>query len=196
MYEQVKIWKLKRSEWLNKINDISDKFYKKYEPYIKEGTWTDSDYLTDNEYYWAAVSVLADSCKPQLTYNISVIDLSSLDEDYTFELADTTFIEDIDFFGINEKTGLPNRQKVLISAINYNLDNPQQNSIEVQNYTSAFEDLFESITASVQSLSFNENTYKRAANFTATKYISKESLQGTLFEGDLTLINTMMIISL
>lgn len=190
MYEQVKIWKLKRSEWLNKINDISDKFYKKYEPYIKEGTWTDSDYLTDNEYYWAAVSVLADSCKPQLTYNISVIDLSSLGEDYTFELADTTFIEDIDFFGINEKTGLPNRQKVLISAIDYNLDNPQQNSIEVQNYTSAFEDLFESITASVQSLSFNENTYKRAANFTATKYISKESLQGTLFEGDLTLINT------
>lgn len=190
MYEQVKIWKLQRSEWLNKINDISDKFYKKYEPYIKEGTWTDSDYLTDNEYYWAAVSVLADSCKPQLTYNISVIDLSTLDEDYTFDLADTTFIEDIDFFGINEKTGLPNRQKVLVSAINYNLDSPQENSIEVQNYTSAFEDLFESITASVQSLSFNENTYKRAANFSATKYISKESLQGTLFEGDLTLINT------
>lgn len=190
MYDQVKHWKLQRSEWLNKINNVSDTFYKKYEPYIKEGTWTDSNYLTDNEYYWAAVSVLEDSSKPKITYNISVIDLSAIDEDYTFELADTTFIEDIDFFGINNKTGLPNRQKVLISAITYDLDIPMQNSIEVQNYTTAFEDLFQSITATVQSLTFNENTYKRSANFNATKYISKESLQGTLFEGDLTLIET------
>lgn len=190
MYDQVKQWKLKRSEWLNKINDISDKFYKKYEPYIKEGTWTDNNYLTSNEYYWAAVNVLKDSCKPKISYNITVIDLSSIDGDYTFNLGDTTFIEDIDFFGINKKTGLPNRQKVMISSITYDLDIPMNNSITVQNYTSSFEDLFESISATVQSLTFNENTYKRSANFNATKYISKESLQGTLFEGDLTLLNS------
>jgi hypothetical protein len=45
-----------------------------------------------------------------------------LDEDYVFELADTTFVEDIDFFGINPITGLPNRQKVLINEITYDLD--------------------------------------------------------------------------
>lgn len=190
LYDQVKEWKKRRAVWLNKINDISDTFYKKYEPYIKEGTWTDEDYLTDNEYYWAAVQVLADSCKPKLTYNIEVTDLSPLDEDYKFELGDTTYIEDIDFFDINKKTGLPNKEKVLISAITYNLDQPQSNSLTVQNYTSSFDDLFQAITASVQSLTFNENMYKRASNFTATKYISKESLQGTLFDGDLTLMQT------
>lgn len=192
LYNQVKHWKLERAKVLNKINEISDKFYKIYEPYIKEGTWTDSNYLTDNEYYWAAEDVLEDSCKPKLTYNINVIDISPLVEysdDYKFDLGDTTYLEDIDFFGVNEKTGLPNRQKVIISEITYSLDKPQENSITVQNYTSAFDDLFESISASVQSLTYNENTYKRSSNFTAKQYIQTDSLQGTLDMGDLTLID-------
>lgn len=192
LYNQVKHWKLERAKVLNKINEISDKFYKIYEPYIKEGTWTDSNYLTDNEYYWAAEDVLEDSCKPKLTYNINVIDISPLveySEDYKFDLGDTTYLEDIDFFGVNEKTGLPNRQKVIISEITYSLDKPQENSITVQNYTSAFDDLFESISASVQSLTYNENTYKRSSNFTAKQYIQTDSLQGTLDMGDLTLID-------
>nr|DAW49230.1 MAG TPA: minor structural protein [Caudoviricetes sp.] len=192
LYNQVKHWKLERAKVLNKINEISDKFYKIYEPYIKEGTWIDSNYLTDNEYYWAAEDVLEDSCKPKLTYNINVIDISPLVEysdDYKFDLGDTTYLEDIDFFGVNEKTGLPNRQKVIISEITYSLDKPQENSITVQNYTSAFDDLFESISASVQSLTYNENTYKRSSNFTAKQYIQTDSLQGTLDMGDLTLID-------
>jgi len=189
MKKQVNVWKKERAKWLNKINDISEIFYKKYEPFLKEGTWTDDNYLTDNEYYWAAVSVLNDSSQPKITYNISVIDLSTLDKDYNFDVADTSYVEDIDFFGISQKTGLPNKQKVLISSVTDDLDNPMNNSIEVKNYTSSFDELFESISASVQSLTFNENTYKRASNFTATKYISKEALQGTLFDGDITLVD-------
>ena len=110
-------------------------------------------------------------------------------DDYKFDLGDTTYLEDIDFFGVNEKTGLPNRQKVIISEITYSLDKPQENSITVQNYTSAFDDLFESISASVQSLTYNENTYKRSSNFTAKQYVQTDSLQGTLDMGDLTLID-------
>lgn len=188
--DQVKYWKLERSKWLNKINDIADKFYKKYEPYIKEGTWTDDNYLTDNEYFWAANNVLSDSCKPKVSYTVNVSDISTLDNDYLFDLSDTSFVEDIDIFGINQRTGLPNQQKVIISGIIEDLDNPTNNSLEIQNFTTSFDELFESISASVQSLTFNENTYKRAANFTATKYISKDSLQGTLFDGDLTLMDT------
>ena len=96
-------------------------------------------------------------------------------DDYKFDLGDTTYLEDIDFFGVNEKTGLPNRQKVIISEITYSLDKPQENSITVQNYTSAFDDLFESISASVQSLTYNENTYKRSSNFTAKQYIQTDN---------------------
>lgn len=192
LYNQVKYWKLQRARILNKINDLYETFYQKYEPFIKEGTWTDSNYLSDNAYYWAANSVIADSCKPQVSYSFSVIDISPLEEysdDYTFELADTTYLEDIDFFDINKKTGLPNRQKVMISEITYNLDEPSKNSITVQNYSSQFDDLFGAITASVQSLTFNENMYKRAANFTPQQYVQAEALQGTLDEGDLTLID-------
>ena len=193
IYNQIKYWKKERAKVLNKINDLASQFYKKYEPYIKEGTWTDSNYLTDNEYYWAACDVLNDSSKPKTSYNISVIDISPLKEfedDYTFDLGDTTYLEDIDFFGINQLTGLPNRQKVILFEIDEGLDDPSSNTINVQNYSTQFEDLFESITASVQSLTYNENTYKRASNFTAKQYVQKDSLQGTLSDGNLTLLDS------
>lgn len=192
LYDQVKYWKTEREKILNKINDVYSKFYKIYEPYIKEGTWTDSNYLTDNEYYWAAVSVLSDSCKPKVDYTFSVIDLSPIEiygEDYEFDLGDITYVQDIDFFGANPKTGLPNKEKVMISEMSYDLDQPKQNSIKVQNYSTQFDDLFESISASVQSLTFNENTYRRASNFTSQQYIQTDSLQGGLDQGNLTLID-------
>lgn len=189
---QVDEWKKQKAKYLKKINELSTEFYQKYEPYIKEGTWTDDNYLTDNEYYWAAESVLNDSCKPQITYDIKVLDISPIPEyqdDYTFDLADTTFIEDIDFFGINKHTGLPNRQKVILTAIEDDLDLPNNNSITIQNYTTSFDELFEQITASVQSLTFNENTYKRASNFTSLQAVDSESLQKTLDDGQLTLLD-------
>lgn len=191
-YLKIQDWKKERSQYLVQINKLSQSFYHNYEPFLKEGTWTDSNYLSDNTYYWGAKSVIQDGCKPKITYNISVIDLYNLPnhEDYKFNLGDTTYVEDIETFGVNQKTGLPNKIKVLISSITYNLDNPTSNSIGVQNYTTQFEDLFGQISASVQSLNFNENTYKRASNFTATKNVEGDSLQGALDENQLTLMDT------
>lgn len=189
-YNQIQLWKKERAKYLKRINELSLKFYRKYEPFLKEGTWSDSNYLSDNSYYFGAKEVAKQGAIPKVTYNISVVDLSTLDEDYTFNLADTTYIEDIETFGINAKTGLPNRLKVIISAITYDLDIPTQNSITIQNYTTQFEDLFQQISSSVQSLSFNENIYKRSSNFTSTQNIATNSLQGTLDENNLTLLNT------
>lgn len=189
-YLQIQEWKKERARYLKKINEISLAFYQKYEPYLKEGTWSDSNYLSDNSYYFGAKEVAKQGAIPKITYNISVVDLATLDEDYVFNIADTTYIEDIETFGINPKTGLPNRLKVIISGITYDLDVPMQNSIEIQNYTSQFEDLFQQVTASVQSLSFNENVYKRSSNFTSTQNVSGESLQGGLSENQLTLLET------
>lgn len=189
-YLQIQEWKKERARYLAKINEISLSFYQKYEPYLKEGVWSDSNYLTDNAYYFGAKEVAKESSLPKINYNISVIDLSVLDEDYNFKIADTTYIEDVDIFGINTKTGLPNRLKVIISGITYDLDIPTQNSIEIQNYSSQFEDLFQQINATVQSISFNENIYKRSSNFTPTQNVSGESLQGGLAENQLILLNT------
>lgn len=192
LYNEITYWKTEREKILNKINELYSIFSQKYEPYIKEGTYSESNYLTNDEYYWSGMSVLNDSCKPKVTYDINVIDISPLKGNkdiYDFDLADTTFIEDIDFFGINTHTGLSNRQKVLLSGTTDDLDDPSKNKFNVKNYTTAFEDLFSQISASVQSLTFNENIYKRASNFSAQKYISTDVLQSTLDLGDLTLIN-------
>lgn len=189
-YLQIQKWKKERAKYLNDINRISLNFYQKYEPFLKEGTWSDSNYLSDNSYYFGAKEVAKQGAIPKVSYNISVVDLDIFDEDYHFDIADTSYVEDIETFGINPKTGLPNRLKVLISGITYDLDIPTQNSIQIQNYTTQFEDLFQQVTASVQSLSFNENIYKRSSNFTATQNITGESLQGGLNDNQLTLIET------
>ena len=182
------------NSYLKQAKELTTEFNKKYEAFIKEGTWSDSNYLTDNEYYWGGVSVLSDSSKPQTSYGISVIDITKADinnaDIYEVDLADITYVEDEDFFGINKETGFANREKVLISEIDYSLDIPSGDRVSVQNYTTQFNDLFQQITASVQSLTYNENIYKRAQSFTSQHYIKTDSLQGTLNTGDLTLLNT------
>lgn len=192
--EQVQNLQKEANKLLKEITKITKQFNQKYESYLKEGTWSDQNYLTDNEYYWGSVSVLEDSSKPQVNYSINVIDITKSDDEnadmYDIDIGDITYVEDIDFFGINPITGLPNKEKVLISEIDYNLDIELNNNIGVQNYTTQFEDLFQQITASVQSLTYNENIYKRAQNFTAKHYVETDSLQGTLSKGNLTLLKT------
>ena len=192
-YNQLQMWKKERASYLKTINEISERFFKKYEPYLKEGTWSDSNYISDNAYYFGALDVAAQGAIPKVSYTISVVDLSSLPEysdDYIFNIADTSYVEDIGMFGINKRTGLPNRLKILISEITYDLDQPMKNSIKVQNFTTQFEDLFQQVTSSVQSLTYNENIYKRSSNFTSLQNIEKDSLQGTLDKNDLTLLDT------
>lgn len=193
-YLQIQQWKRQRASYLKLINQISTAFYKKYEPYLKEGTWSNSNYLSDNAYYFGALDVAADGAIPKVSYSISVIDLAPLSEEYEdiydFDLADTTYVEDIGMFGINKHTGFPNRLKVLISAVQEGLDDPSKDTISVQNFTTSFQDLFQQVTASVQSLTYNENIYKRSSNFTSLQNITNSSLQGALDTNDLTLLDT------
>ena len=90
------------------------------------------------------------SSRPQISYNISVLRLSALEEfkNKVFNLGDISFIQDIEFFGytnINEvKT--PYKEKVLVSEITSNFDSPENDSFKVQNYKTQFEDLFQRIT--------------------------------------------------
>lgn len=191
-YKQIQKWKKEQAKYLKDINKISQAFYIKYEPYLKEGTWSDSDYLSNNAYYFGAIEVAKRSSIPNITYSFDVIDIEVLDNqgDYKFDLGDTTFVEDPEIFGINKDTGLPKRQKVLIATVTDVLDNPTQNNIEVKNFTTRFEDIFEQISATVQSLNFNENIYKRASNFTAASGVTKDVMQKSLSENQLTIVET------
>lgn len=191
-FNQIQEWKKIQSNYLRQINKLSMEFFKKYEPYLKEGTWSDSNYISDNAYYFGALEVSAQGSIPKVEYNISVLDLYPLEgyEYLDFDIADTTYIEDEGMFGTDEKTGLPRRLKVIISEITYDLDQSKNNSLKIQNYTTQFEDLFQQVSASVQSLSFNENIYKRASNFSANQNLKTDSLQGALDENNVTLIKT------
>jgi len=54
-YLQITEWKKQQAYYLKEINKLSLRFFRKYEPYLKEGTWSDSNYLSDNAYYFGAV---------------------------------------------------------------------------------------------------------------------------------------------
>jgi hypothetical protein len=57
-------------------------------------------------------------------------------EDFTYELGDKTFVEDLEFFG--EKC----RAEVIVTEVTEDLDDPSKNKIKVQNFKSQFQDLF------------------------------------------------------
>lgn len=168
-------------------------FTEKYANYIQEGTWTDESYYDDDLYYLDAQNVLYTSAFPKVSYTIDVIDVSPLGEEYSpfkFKVGDKTYIEDVEFFGWNATKTSPYKEEVVISEIEEYLDSPEQNKITVQNYKTQFEDLFQRIAATTQSLQSAAGAYQRAANkVTSTNSIDPETLQNSFVQGIIDLQN-------
>lgn len=167
------------------LRELNWAFYKKYAHYIQEGSWINEDYIDDTLYYLDAQSVAYTSSRPQISYNISVARLSSLEEfkSKVFHLGDISYIQDTEFFGYvpNAIIPTPYKEKVLISEVTSNFDDPIQDSFKVQNYKTQFEDLFQRITATTQSLQYASGEYNRAANIVDTSgNIKPETLQDSI----------------
>lgn len=168
-----------------------NKFYQKYQAYIQEGLWSETIYVNSDQYYSKALDVAAISAKPQITYDIQVVDLSPLDsyeigdnKNYNFELGQKTYVIDPYFFGVNQK------EEVIITEIAYNFDNPEQTKITVQNYRTRFEDLFQRISASVQSLQYADYAYNKISNIVAPDgTILLDNLQQAINRNGITLKN-------
>lgn len=169
---------------VSKRKNLNDNFYTKYSRYIQEGTWTGDNYIEPNTYFFDAQKVITRNSRPQIEYNLNVIDVSVLIDletqwdysPYAFEVGDISNIIDTQYFGYDEN-GAPRAEKVVVSEVTYNLDSPEKNSIQIQNYSTQFEDLFSRLNASIQSLTLNQNTYAKAENFTGTGALTYESLQ-------------------
>ena len=146
-------------ELIDQKQELNAAFNKKYHSFIQEGTWIDEKYIDPNEYYLDAQQVLYNSCYPVVSYSISAANLSEIEgyEDFNFKVGDRTFIEDAEFFGAD------NQEEVVITEIVQNFDNPSNNSIKVQTVRNQFQDLFQAIQATVQSLQYAQGGYKRAA---------------------------------
>lgn len=147
------------------------KFYTKYSRFIQEGTWTDESYVDDELYYLDAVKISNTSAYPQVSYTINVLSIEDVDgyEAYKFNVGDRTYIEDVEFFGYvtKEFNGMsaktPYRMEVIVSERNQNLDDASKTTITIKNYKNQFEELFQKITATTQSLQYQVGEYARAA---------------------------------
>ena len=158
-------------EIANKKNELNKLFYHKYSRYIQEGSWIDENYIDDNLYYLDALSVSRLSAKPKVTYDIGVVDISAAyeyEEDRLLlesELGNRTYIEDTEFFGYRKDDHTkPYWELVVITEKTYNLTDSSQNQVKVRNYTIQFEDIFQTITATSQTLQFNEGSYSRISS--------------------------------
>jgi hypothetical protein len=128
---------------------------------------------------------------PKVSYTFSVLDLSQVAgyEALTFELADKTWVEDPDFFGFNDD-GTPYREEVVITEVVYSLDEPDKNTVKIQNYKNQFADLFQKQTATVQQVQFAKGNWERAASFTEAEPSAQAAfLQGAMANAELVLQN-------
>ena len=148
-------------------NELIHNFYKKYSRFLQEGSWINEDYIDDNLYYLDAESTLNTSAKPKVTYTINVLELSQLEEyeNYLFALGDKTYIEDTEFFGWTNVGGVqtPYHEEIVVTEITYGLDQLETNTIKVQNFKTQFEDLFQRMAATTQSVEYHTGEYTKAA---------------------------------
>lgn len=166
---------------IEKNKALHYQFNNKYSRYIQEGSWISEEYIDDDLYYMDGISVAYTSSRPQVSYNISVLRLSALEKfkNKIFNLGDISYIEDTEFFGY--VNGTPYKELVLISQLISNFDEPTQDRIVVQNYRTQFEDLFQRITATTQSLQYNQGSYNKVTNaFEEDGTIKVETLQNSI----------------
>ena len=169
-------------------------FYKKYSRFIQEGPWISEEYTDDNLYYLDAQSTLYASSQPKISYKINVLELSQNEEyqNYVFQLGEKSYIEDTDFFGWQLINGVqtPIKEEIIVSEITYELDSPENNVVTVQNYKTQFEDLFQRINATTQTVEYNTGKYNRTSQIVSSDgTIAPTTLQNSIINSSLILEN-------
>ena len=187
--EQIEVLEEESKELIESKEALNEKFNSRYSNYIQEGTWISEDYTDDTLYYLDAQNVAYTSSRPQISYNISVMRLSALDEykNRVFRLGDIGFIQDVEFFGYEVSNSAatqfltPYREKILISEVTSNFDEPDKDVFKVQNYKTQFEDLFQRIAATTQSLQYTTGEYQKVSNIVNSDgTIKAETIQSSL----------------
>lgn len=147
-------------------------FFKKYSRFVLEGSWVDDSYIDDELYYLDGVKVAQSSGFPQVNYSINVVEVNNIEgmSAYNFKIGERTYIEDTEFFGWTYvedpafgKVKTPYKMQVLVTQKTTNYDNPSASTIVIQNYKNQFEDMFQKMTNTTQTLIYESGGWKRAA---------------------------------
>ena len=133
----------------------------------------------DVSIYLDAQQVLKENAFPKVSYTVkpNVFEESLIETLYE-KLNTIIHINDVDL----------KFENVLgyISKVDLDLDMPSNDSIEVKNYKTKFEDLFSTIVAQTEQMKKNEATISAAAKaLTATGTIAPDVIQDTLYRVDL-----------
>lgn len=141
---------------------LNNLFFTRYSRFIQEGSWIDEKYYDDEKYYNDALSVMYNSCYPQVAYTINTFEVSQLPgyEMFNFNVGEKTWVEDGEFFGFNTD-GSPKKEEVVITEKSENLDDPSKNTNKAQNFKNQFQDLFQKITATVQQAQYSTGAYEK-----------------------------------
>lgn len=181
--DKIALLEAEEEYYLGLIDALDRKFYAKYSRFIQEGSWTSDQYYDDDLYYYDGLSTSYTSSRPQISYNISVIRISSIEEykNKVFNLGDISYVKDTEFFGYESDGITPYKEEVVISEVTSNFDAPQNDEIKVQNYKTQFEDLFQRIAATTQTLQYTTGAYNNTVNnFTPTGEIKSDVLQESM----------------
>lgn len=126
--------------------------------------------------YMDAIDVAYDSSRPRYSYELSVANLPQ--NVNNIRLGQLVQINDYSV-GLRCETGY-------ISTIKFDLDSPQNDDLTIQDYTTKFEDLFASITATNEAMKQNQNLYNTVAgSFAPNGAISGSVLQTALYNNEL-----------
>ena len=129
--------------------------------------------------YNDAISVSKDYSMPKITYSISMVDLSGLNEykDYKPILGQKVPIFDPEM-RLNGYEGV-------ITSISKNLEHPEETQIELATYQTRFEDIFQKLAATMTDVKYNQNDIMAAANsFTPEGSIKANVFQKSLDENN------------
>jgi Ca2+-binding EF-hand superfamily protein len=188
--EEIDKWTKEVSSLQKEKTNLIYEFENKYSQFIKEGVWSDSSYSDNTQYYLDSIDVMNTSSMPQVEWSISVIDNSWLEEikDLHFEVGDQTILVDNEFF--MKKPNENYQFEVLITGIRKFLDKATGDTIEVRNFLTSFEDIFQRISAATQTLELKEQTYDKVDYFTSDGKVDSSILQNSLLNNSLTLANS------
>ena len=77
----------------------------------------------------------------------------------------------------------PVREEVIVSEIEWHFDEPDNNTITIQNYKTRFEDLFQRVSATVQTVERNEITYPKTTSILDESGLINSSLLSNSLNG-------------
>lgn len=169
--------------------NLENELYERYHRFVQEGTWISEDYYDNDLYYLEACNVSQVSAFPKTSYTINVIDISRVEGygNVNFKVGEKSFIQDTEFFGwtTKEVDGTPHKtpyqEEVICSEVTRVFDDASQNTIRVQNYKNQFQDLFQRINATTQSVQYKSGEYQKAANaFTESGELKNNTLDAAL----------------